>query len=169
MIMSRAPVSVCLSLAAMLCLVGCGGGNNNFKKTYPVKGRIQVDGKSPESQIAISCVNLAGYDPQNPTESQCFSNPDGTFEISTYNTGDGVPEGEYALTFLWGQLNVFSMSYGGPDKLGGQYRDPATSPVKFKVVAGKPVDLGTIELKSGTPVEVPETAPAFSEASVKTE
>ncbi len=55
-----------------------------------------------------------------PTVSSAFTGPDGEFSISTYESGDGVPAGDYVLTFMWGQKEAFSGRYGGPDKLGNR-------------------------------------------------
>ncbi|TXT37809.1 MAG: Uncharacterized protein FD138_560, partial [Planctomycetota bacterium] len=55
-------------------------------------------------------------------------------------------EGDYALTFLWGEFNVISRSYGGPDKLKDRYKSPQESKVKFTAKKGTPLDLGKIEL-----------------------
>ena len=78
-------------------------------------------------------------------ERVAFTDEEGKFEISTYESSDGVPAGEYALTFMWGKWNM-SGSYGGPDKLNDRYTDPKTSEVKVTVKDGEPTDLGTIEL-----------------------
>jgi hypothetical protein len=81
-----------------------------------------------------------------PTVSSAFTGQDGGFSISTYESGDGVPAGDYVLTFMWGQKEAFSGGYGGPDKLSNRYTDPKKSPVRFTVEAGKPTDLGRIDL-----------------------
>jgi hypothetical protein len=49
---------------------------------------------------------------------------------------------------MWGELNLFSMQYGGPDKLKGRYNDPKKSQIRCKVEKGKPADLGRIELST---------------------
>ncbi|HID74375.1 MAG TPA: hypothetical protein EYP56_00055 [Planctomycetaceae bacterium] len=130
-----------------LLLCGCGEEGKPRKKTYPVTGEVYVDGK-PASQLAVRCVSVQGIDKENPTTSSAFTDENGKFEISTYETADGVPEGEYILTFEWGQWNLVSGQYGGPDKLKGRYKDPKKSTVRFKVEGGKPVDLGRIELST---------------------
>jgi hypothetical protein len=90
-----------------------------------------------------------------------MSNPDGTFEISTYQQGDGVPNGEYVLTIVWGKLNLMTRTYGGPDKLKGAYSDPKTSKFTFKV-SGGPVDLGPLDLTipEGDTTKVESATPA---------
>ena len=103
-----------------------------------------MDGK-PVEQMAVRCINVAGIDTQDPTESSTFTDAEGKFEIATYQSGDGVPVGSYVLTFQWGERNLISFQYGG-DKFNGKYSDPKTSTIKFDVQEGQPTDLGTIEL-----------------------
>src|SRR5262245_9427755 len=123
---------------------GCGAPGPKRLPTYPVVGKVLVDGE-PVEMLAIRCVRLSEADKENPTESQCYTSADGSFKIGTYESKDGVPAGEYALTFQWGEWNLFSHSYEG-DKLNGRYTDAAKSEAKFKVDPGKPTDLGTIKL-----------------------
>lgn len=108
-------------------------------------GEVCVDGK-PAANLAVTCHDLAGMDRENPTLSSSCTGDDGKFRLSTYEQGDGVPEGEYVLTFMWGQMKLISMQYEGPDKLKGRYTTPEKSPCRFKVEKGKPVDLGRINL-----------------------
>lgn len=140
------PALAILMLLTIGGLPGCSEERGNRKTTTPVTGRITVDGSSPEARIKIECHPLDGMDTANPSISQCFSEPDGSFSISTYETGDGVPAGDYALTFFWGEMNLVSMSYGGEDKLGGRYDEPQESPKTFTVDSEEPIDLGVIAL-----------------------
>ena len=127
--------------------VGCGEPQmGNRKETAPVVGQIVVDGAPPSSPIKVMCHPVNGMDQENPSVSWCMTGEDSKFEISTYEAGDGVPPGDYKLTFLWGTMNVVSMSYGGPDKLGGRYDDPEESEFEFTVQAGEPLDLGQLQL-----------------------
>ena len=133
-------------LVLMVALVCCSCGEKVHRKpVFPVTGVILVDNK-PVQMLAVRCANVAGIDKADPTISSAFTDEAGKFQISTFNKGDGVPEGEYVLTFEWGTMNLISMQYGGPDKLKGKYSDPKTSQVKFTVTAGMPTDLGTINL-----------------------
>ena len=134
--------------ATLLALVGgCFGSGNSRIPTYPVTGVVVVDGQ-PAEAVRITLNNVNGMDPQNPTHSETFSDKDGKFALSTYEQGDGVPEGEYVLTFFWGTINPFNMQYGGPDKLKEKYVDPQSSKFRIKVEKGKPADMGRVELSS---------------------
>ncbi len=132
---------VCLSLSSCTSKVEIP----NRKQTFPVTGTLLVDG-SPAEDVQVTCNDVNGLDKENPTTSATNTGSDGTFKISTYMAGDGVPPGEYVLTFFWGQMNFFTKEYVGPDKLNDRYRDPKKAKVRFEVERGKPTDLGTIEL-----------------------
>lgn len=142
----RIPVKLAIvATIACLLLSACGKEQVARKETFPVKGEVYVDGQ-PADGLAVTCHNVAGLDKEQPTSSSAFTDSQGKFEISTYESADGVPEGEYVLTFMWGKWNTISMTYGGPDKLNGRYDDPKTSEFKVSVQKGKPTDLGRIEL-----------------------
>ncbi|MFQ5732027.1 MAG: hypothetical protein ACE5KM_08735 [Planctomycetaceae bacterium] len=145
--MQHRPVRAAAILTVALCC-SCGKEETNRKPTFPVTGRVTVDGKAPGSPIAVKCHPVDGMDKQNPTISSAFTAEGGKFEISTYNSGDGIPEGQYVLTFYWGKHNPFTMNYGGPDKLKNRYKNPKTSKFKITVKAGEPTDLGRIDLKT---------------------
>lgn len=107
-----------------------------------------VDGKVPSSPIKVDCHNRGPLDNEHPTVSWAMTGDGGTFAISTYESGDGAPPGEYALTFHWGEMNLISMNYGGKDRLKNKYSKPEDSVVKFTVKEGSPVDLGEISLST---------------------
>ncbi len=125
--------------------LGCAKAGPPRKQTHKVTGVLTVDGQPPNAPLQIQCHDVAGMDTTMPTLSQAISQPDGKFEIATYQKGDGIPIGEYVLTVSWREFNAVSMSYGGPDKLNKRYSDPKQSTLKFSVV-DKPVDLGEIKL-----------------------
>jgi hypothetical protein len=132
-------------LLPLVLAAGCSDSDPNRKETFPVTGLVLVDGKpAPEVQVVFH--DLAGMDTAMPTYSSTFTKEDGRFTLSTYDEGDGVPAGEYAVTFFWGQFNPISMHFGGPDKLRDKYSDPKKTPFKFKVAKGESGDMGTIEL-----------------------
>ncbi len=128
-------------------LLSCSSVEEPYtKKTFPVKGQITVDGKEPGSTVQVMCHNLGEADTKHPTISGSKTDDDGSFELSTYTTGDGIPVGDYTLTFQWKKYNSMSRGYSGPDKLKKRYDKPENSKIKFSVVEGEPTDLGVIEL-----------------------
>lgn len=133
---------------AVCCLLlsSCGEEQPFRKPTYPVTGKVTVDGAVPSSAIQVFCENVAGMDGQHPTLSHTETKEDGSFSISTYESGDGVPEGEYKVTFVWQDFNLMTRQYGGPDKLNKRYSDPKSTEFTINVKEGQPADMGDIKL-----------------------
>lgn len=138
-----------------MCLAfsGCQEETGFRKPTIPVTGKVTVDGIVPDPPVQITCVNNNGMDSEHPTLSRSETDPQtGEFRFSTYVQGDGVPEGDYALTFTWQPFNLMSRSYGA-DKFKGKYAKANKSEIKVTIKAGdEEADLGTIDLKSKSPV-----------------
>ncbi len=123
---------------------GCSKKKDEVVMT-PVKGVVIIDGE-PREMVAVRCHPTDENAGMIASIGQAFTDKNGAFTISSISSGDGLPAGEYVLTFEWGQMNYLTNQYGGPDKLNGRYKDPKQSKVKFKVEENKPVDLGRIEL-----------------------
>lgn len=138
-----------LAIIAVGCLAlcSCGKAEPFRKETYPVMGTVYVDGEAAD-HLQVYCHDLHGMDAVHPTKSSAFTEKDGEFKISTYESGDGVPESEYALTFKWCEYNAFSGGYDGPDRLKGRYEEPSSDRLRFKVEKGKATDLGRIDLST---------------------
>ena len=131
-------------LIAGWTIPGCSKKKEEVVMT-PVKGVVIIDGE-PREMVAVRCHPTDENAKMIASIGQAFTNKKGEFTISSVSSGDGLPPGEYVLTFEWGQMNYLTNQYGGPDKLNGRYKDPKQSNVKFKVEENKPVDLGRIEL-----------------------
>lgn len=138
-----------LGLSFGVWLAGCGEVRHPDRKpTTRVYGVLTVDGAPPSDPVQILCHLRSPADPSHTTVSAAQTGPEGRFEFSTYESGDGVPAGDYALTFEWRQLNALSMTYSGPDKLNQRYQNADRSATRFTVREGDtaPIDLGTIAL-----------------------
>ncbi|MCA9170359.1 MAG: carboxypeptidase regulatory-like domain-containing protein [Planctomycetales bacterium] len=142
----RSTASVCLLMAAIIPTLGCGEPDNR-KKTYPVSGIVTVDG-APAENLAVRAHPVDGIDKADPTVTSAFTGADGKFTLSTYEKADGIPEGKYKLTFVWGEMNMMTMAYGGPDKLKNRYDKEESSEFEFQVGDDQPTDLGTFDLKT---------------------
>lgn len=110
-------------------------------KTHPATGIVNVDG-SPQEAILVECYPEPGGTIQRPLAGH--TDAEGKFVISTYESGDGLPAGEYALTFKW----MVSQGLTAVDKFKGAYSDPKKSEYKVTVIEDQPIDLGVIELKT---------------------
>lgn len=144
----RTPAPAAL-LAGVLSLSACDSGPHGGPRvpTYPIVGQVLVDG-APAENLQVVCHSTNG-DAAVPISISAYTDAEGRFSISTYEGGDGAPAGNYALTFVWGQINLMSGRYGPPDKLNGKYADPETSAFTVEVAEGAETDLGVIELTTG--------------------
>lgn len=163
-------------LFVLLVLSGCSQEKAPVrKKTFPLSGKITVNGTEPGSAIEVLCNPASpptNSDPGQASVSSAQTEPDGSFKFSTYVVGDGVPAGDYTLTMSWRAFNVMSGSSTGPDKLKGRYSDPVKS--EFKVtIKDQPVDLGVLKLVAddtgdatkGSPTQNIQLGAGFEEQS----
>lgn len=129
-------------LAVALC--SCSGKRDYGKETFPVTGKVHVDGQ-PAAMLSISLHDGKEMDPAFPALPRAVTKKDGTFAVSTFEAGDGASVGDYVVTFVWGEARGMSIDTS-TDRLKGKYSDPEKSEFKVTVKEGEPTDMGTIEL-----------------------
>lgn len=125
--------------------VGCGKEDKSRLEVYKVTGELYVDGQP--AKHAVLTFHPTEIDPQHPMRPYALTNEEGRFAPSTYETGDGLPNGEYTITVEWRPFNVISNNFSGPDKLGEKFVSPEKSNLKV-VVDGQAVEIPRIELQS---------------------
>jgi hypothetical protein len=104
----------------ILVLAGCGD-SRSFPKVYEVHGTILVNGQ-PTDGCQIFLSRTSGPQLETPASPQGITDSNGEFLITSYNTDDGAPEGEYVVTIEWHErTGITKQEFGGPDKLGGAY------------------------------------------------
>jgi hypothetical protein len=128
---------------------GCGRRSDGRLKSYPVHGRVTVDGK-PTAGIYVF-LNPA----QQPTTHGIFpnaiTNGEGEFWVSTYDAEDGAPLGDYVVTAKWPKGEGLQVHSESPDRLKGRYADPAKSAFRITVKEAKrtkPNEVTPLELAS---------------------
>jgi hypothetical protein len=133
-------------LAALPALLqGCGGngkppaiaatGKVMFNKTTPAAGALIV-----LHPIDPAFEKVIGGKPFAKAEE------DGTFKLTTYNEGDGAPEGEYGVTVEWRKADKAKpkFSIGGDEGGGGggrsmlkpKYGNPQSPFMKVTIKSG---------------------------------
>lgn len=131
---------VLLACVALLC-ASCGSAAQGpeRKPVVKVSGKVLVDGK-PVKGISVSFHPVLSAGGAANTESGAQTDENGKFQMMTYTPGDGVPKGDYAVTF------ELTTRPSDPDRLNNLYNDPKTS--EFKVtVADKALALEPYDLK----------------------
>ena len=128
-----------LAATALTC-ISCSSDDGQVP-VFPVRGKALHEGEPAEGALVIfhplSSPGPAPLTPHGRVQA------DGTFEPTTYESGDGAPSGEYAVTFFWPEppKSPVDDPDSGPDRLRGRYSDPQASP--FRV----PIGEGTNELE----------------------
>lgn len=131
--------------ASMAILVtSCGGGR---KSCYPVSGTILVDGKpAADCMIQFYSADEADHDGPNRVLPLAMADENGKFKISTFESNDGAPAGEYEVTFTWRvRSGLLKNQFDGPDRLKGKYATKELSKIKV-MIEKKAQELPTFEL-----------------------
>jgi hypothetical protein len=139
--MSLMPQKVASFVAAILCrwplapavlLAGCGAKDEipGRLPTYAITGEVFVDGQPAVD--AFVYLNPAGADRPRLRPYAQVDNT-GKFAVSTYETRDGAPAGEYVVTIEWLTYQPLGNQWSGPDKLGGRYAKPSESNLRLTV------------------------------------
>jgi hypothetical protein len=130
-----------LLLSLVLCAAGCGQADPSLKPVYPVQGSLFVKGKPAKgAAVMFHPLPLEAGRPTALTSRGTVSD-DGAFRLTTYNTDDGAPEGEYAVTVYWPGKRSRGASEDAdaldlpPDQLGLRYVDPSASAIKIQIKA----------------------------------
>ena len=136
-------ISLLLSIIAVT-LFGCS--SQTGPECFPVHGLVSTKGKPlAEAMVTLHPVSGEMAGGQKPLG---ITKADGTFELTTFKSGDGAPPGEYAISVELRALQTGGEepTRTGPNTLPAKYAKPATSGLKFTVIAGEN-QISPIELK----------------------
>lgn len=139
-------------LTALSFSAGCGQSGWEAR-TYPTTGKVTINGE-PAKDAFIKMIKLG--DPVDQRESDCWAvvQEDGTYTMSTYESGDGCPPGEYGWMLRWPNDLATMM----PDRLGEKYWSREDPYMKVTIEPGTnelpPVELTGVKVK---PASVPAT------------
>jgi hypothetical protein len=122
---------LCLSLAA------CGCGRGDRLATFPVAGRVVVDGL-PLTRGSVTFV------PERGRGSTGTLDAEGRYRLSTYAPGDGAVAGDQTVVISSFEPLAAADPGSGADMIDTpvrwlapqKYSDPATSPLRFSVQPG---------------------------------
>lgn len=114
--------------AGLLIVPGCGPGDR--LPLYSSAGSVVVDGQPAQGvEVRLHPANRFG----DPDALRPFATTetDGSFDLGTYEAGDGAPAGSYRATLFWPDRPP------GPDhpndRLEGAYADPETSDFRVTI------------------------------------
>lgn len=122
-------------LLAASTLTGCSKPPR--AECFPVRGQVTRDG-TPLADVMVVLHPL--FEPALAfSRPLAHSGPDGKFALMTYETADGAPAGEYAITLELRDLRPSGeeMIRDGKNLLPPRYAQPSTTPLRFTVKAGE--------------------------------
>jgi hypothetical protein len=126
-----------LVTAGGMCTLAAGCSGSKQTPVYPVRGQVLLNGK-PLSQ-AIVTFHHQGSGPDAPAPS-AQTDSEGRYTLTSYQNGDGAPEGEYAVSlvcFRTRELRKGSDEDTARNIVPARYANAATSRLTAKVAAGK--------------------------------
>jgi hypothetical protein len=128
--------------AVVLSAVSCS--KNDRIPLFPVQGKVLLDGKPlAHAFVVFRPVGEAGPQGLHP---RAQADTDGIFVLSTYESEDGAPAGEYKVTVQ--KYKAPTDADNGPpvNLLPGRYAKPNSSRLTARVQEGQN-DLPPLELK----------------------
>jgi hypothetical protein len=124
----------------LLILSGC---SEQRVPVYPVSGKVTYKGQPPIGATVVlhprSGVAASDVAPTGTVKG------DGSFAITSYEPGDGAPQGEYVATIEWFKFAP-ELGGAGPNVIPPKYVSAKTSPVKVSV-SGGPAQIAPIIIK----------------------
>lgn len=142
------------ALAAVFLLAGCGPAVEERPPLHPVQGMLKVNGQPAEgAMIVLHPLDGQSFDSRG-SRPRATVNADGTFELTTYQSGDGAPAGDYHVSILWFD-NPDSDSPN--DRLGGRFANPESNGLHVTIEENKSL-IDPIHL-DGVPLVTAQTSP----------
>ena len=116
-------------------LAGCGGSGVERVNVVPVQTKVLFEGRP----LAGAFVVLHPKANSNPKvlPARGYVDKEGNLKPTTYDAGDGVAPGDYAVTVEWRQLVQIGSDYEpGPNVLPPRYANPQTTDLQIRVAEG---------------------------------
>lgn len=128
------------AIVAALAFAGCS--SETQVPVFPVSGKVSFQGKPPVgAQVILHSAGAGAVDGVVPVGTV---QQDGSFTITSYEPGDGAPEGQYVALIRWFRLSKDGTP--GPNVLPAKYASATATPVKVSV-ASSPVEIPIITIK----------------------
>lgn len=139
----RAVMSVleCIRRNGMMAVLvlSASGCTPSAPKTYPVRGSVKTSTGEPCTG-ALVVFHPADEARLNEPKPFATTSSDGSFQLTTYQEGDGAPQGQYVVTVVWpSEVVATEMSLSGEgkatgaDRLRNHYGDPRSPRLKATV------------------------------------
>lgn len=117
-----------------IALAGCAEATPDRTPVFPAKGTITFKGQPISGALVALHPKTPVAGTPNP---RANVDKDGAFNVSTYVTADGAPEGDYTLTVLWYKpVKKGTDVVSGPNVIPAKYANPNTSDLVVSIKEG---------------------------------
>ncbi len=120
--------------AGAACILAAGCARSDRERVYPVHGQVLLNGK-PLPQAIVTFHQQSGADKALPSGQ---TDAEGRFTLTSFEPGDGAPEGEYAISLVC--FRTREIRKGDDDTarniVPARYANAATSNLTAKIVKG---------------------------------
>ena len=116
--------------------VGCSESHDGFN-TYPVSGTVTVDGQPAFGAKVVLIGTEDKFNEKGSPIPTATVEDDGTFRLTSFEVGDGAPDGDYRVIIIWedeAPEGADPEGFEPTDKLGGKY-DHANSELMVTIPA----------------------------------
>jgi hypothetical protein len=122
-----------LVIAVALAATGVSCCRSDRTVVHPTQGSVRFQGQPATGALVVfhpldTSPEMQKLRPGGNVEA------DGKYYLSTYGPKDGAPAGKYRVTVIWASPG--SGERPGPDRLGGRYANPSTTPLTATVAEG---------------------------------
>lgn len=131
------PASRLLVMAGLLLTFASCTTESERVPVHPVRGKLFVDGEPAEGAIVVFHTTASSR--PKTTNPHGRVQADGSFQLTTYESEDGAPAGDYVITVFWPAPPKSPVDHPdmGPDRLKNRYTNPDTSEIQVTVHEGK--------------------------------
>ena len=126
----------------MLVMLGCSDVDPNLKPVFPVQGAVYFKGSPAEGAMVTFHPLPLESGQLVAVRSRGTVSENGQFKLTTYNTDDGAPEGDYAVTIYWPSKPTGTRDASEDeglelprDKLGLRFSNPASTSLRVEIKA----------------------------------
>jgi hypothetical protein len=136
---------VMVIVVASLSSTGCNQRESWQAVTYPASGTFMVNGQPAEGAV-VMLEPTTGFVDRRQSRPWASVTSSGQFKLTTYENGDGAPEGEYKILLVWPTHGTLEQK----DRLNGKYGMPENPYAVVTIKPGKnelpPVDLKDVQI-----------------------
>ena len=138
-------VSCCIAFFSLILCYGCESSDVR-PDLQRVEGKLTINGEPAAGAVMVFYPAQGKEFDSRGSRPRAKVDEQGMFQLTTYQSGDGAPAGEYQVGILWFDDPDSSKPW---NKLGKRYADPEKSEISVTVEEGNN-QLTPIELENVT-------------------